>query len=127
MRAARSYAELDALILADIRAAIAKAEEKAKADLQDATNAFYTGSPKKYVRTDLLRQTPRTESTGGDAGFRAYLDTSTGYTTGSNPGMETVLGWAETGAAGVIGHLDWDAAERRVIDDADAALKEYFV
>lgn len=128
MRVARSDSELNKLILADIKAAISQAEEKALGDMFEATNGFYTGSPKKYKRTFALGTTPRTEKAGGDAGFRAYLDTSYTYGTGSHPGMEKVLGWAEVQAAGIVGGpLRWDDAESKIIADTDAALKEYFV
>lgn len=126
MRVVSSDAELRAAILADIGAAMAKAEKQALGDMFAVTEGYYSGSPKKYKRTGLLRQTPRTERAGGDAGFRAYLDTGTGYGTGSKPGMETVLGWAESGAAGLLGHLDWDGAEKNIVAHAEAALHEYF-
>lgn len=126
MRVARNDKELEALIMKDIQSAMHKAERKALGDMFEATTGFYSGNPKKYKRTRLLGSTPRTEVTNGGMGFRAYLDTSTGYTTGSKPGMETVLGWAETGGAGLLGHLEWNQTEQRIVQDADAALKEYF-
>ena len=126
MRTVSSDAELRAAILADMKAAISKASGQALGDMFAVTHGYYAGSPKKYKRTGLLGQTPRIEGAGGDAGFRAYLDTGTGYGTGMCPGMETVLGWAESGAMGLLGHLDWDGAEKNIIEHAEAALHEYF-
>lgn len=126
MHVVKSDAELRAAILADMRSAMAKAEKQALSDMQAATSAFYSGSPKRYKRTGALRSTPKTETGGGDAGFKAYLDTGHTYSTGMRPGMETVLNWAEESSHGLLGHLEWDATEKKIIDDADAALREYF-
>ena len=127
MRAARNDKELDALILADLKRAMENAEWRARGDLMAATWGFYSGDPTKYRRTGMLARTPKTEKAGGDAGFRAYLDTSYTYPNGSHPGMETVLGWAEKQEAGLVGGpLEWDKTETEIIKDAEAALKEYF-
>ena len=126
MHVVRSDAELRAAILADMRSAMEKAEKQSLSDMQAATNAFYSGSPKRYKRTGALRSTPKTETGGGDAGFKAYLDTAHTYSTGKHPGMETVLNWAEASAYGLLGHLEWKATEKKIIDNAKDALKEYF-
>lgn len=127
MRVAKNDDELKALILKDIKSAMNKAERKALGDMFETTTGFYSGNPKKYVRTRLLGSTPRTEKIGGGMGFRAYLDTSTGYTTGKHPGMEEVLGWAETQSMGIVGGpLKWEETEERIVQDADDALSEYF-
>lgn len=128
MRVARNDKELEALIQKDIRRAMSKAERKALGDMYETTYGFYTtGDPKKYERTGLLGSTPRTSTNTDGMGFEAYLDTSTGYTTGSKPGMEKVLGWAETQSAGIVGGpFKWEDTEKKIVQDADAALSEYF-
>ena len=120
--------ELEAAIKKDIKAAIQEANHLAFQVLVDTVTAFYSGNPKKYVRTGQLLQTPRTAPMFDGMGFWAGLDDegTYSYATGSRPTMGTVLGWAENGEAGVIGRLRWDDAARQIIDYTDATLHKYF-
>lgn len=105
-----------------------KAEALALGDLYEETGRFYgSGEPKKYIRTGQLANTPKTDGVqvGSDTlEFRAYLDTSGGYSTGSKPGMEKVLDWAANHGAGVVGGpLDFDRALENIKRDVSAAIE----
>lgn len=128
MPTATSSAQLRQMLMRNLVSAMGKAEQLALGDLYEETGRFYgSGEPKKYVRTGQLANTPKTDGikAGADSvEFKAYLDTSGGYSTGSRPGMATVLGWAENHGAGVVGGpLDFNRAMNNIIRDASAVIE----
>lgn len=127
MPTATNAAQLRKMIMRSLQGAMEKAEVLALGDLYEETGRFYmTATPDKYRRTGQLANTPKTDgvSVGADSvEFKAYLDTSGGYSTGSRPGMETVLNWAADQSAGIVGGpLDFDRAMNNIINDVSAVI-----
>jgi len=130
-----STEELERAIMRDMQNAMKAVEAKALADMYEATGNFYAGTnPKMYQRTGALGDTPKTTSpsVSGDAvEFKAYLDTSGGYTTGKQPSMEAVLTLADKGSypglRPTVGNGGfWEKAEKKIEKDLNATMKAAF-
>ena len=142
MGSARNAKQLNALIMKDLKKAAHIASEKMLADMYEETGDFYTGGePVMYRRTGALGDTPRTTSIsasstadGGSVSFKAYLDTSTSYTTGRNPSMKTVLDLANNGGdmtnppmKAVVGKSGfWDRAEKKMEESFKETMEQLF-
>lgn len=142
MGSARNAKQLNAMIMKDLKKAAHVASEKMLADMYEETGDFYTGGePVMYQRTGALGDTPRTTSVdssstvdGGSVSFKAYLDTSTGYTTGRSPSMQTVLDLANNGGdmtnppmRAVVGKSGfWDRAEEKMEESFKETMKQFF-
>ena len=130
-----STEELERALMRNMRNAMKSVEAKALADMYDETGKFYTGGePKEYQRTGALGDTPRTTKptlSGDTVEFKAYLDTSGGYTTGKKPSMEQVLTLADKGSypglrptVGKGGF--WERAEQKIEKALDTTMKAAF-
>lgn len=142
MGSARNAKQLNALIMKDLKKAAHIASEKMLADMYEETGDFYTGGePVMYQRTGALGDTPCTTSVavssspyGGSVSFKAYLDTSTDYTTGRSPSMETVLDLANTGGnmtnppmRAVVGKYGfWDRAKDKMEETFKQTMDQFF-
>lgn len=128
--AASTLAELEQAIRQELLAAMQEAGEKMFDDLQGEVIGYYTGNPKKYVRTHKLLDTPRLDpisASGNTITFKVRLDKGGGYTTGSNPSMETVLNWTNYGLAGTIGsHGYWERAEKKMESTFNSVMRSHF-
>lgn len=138
---AKNMKELEQMLLKEMRKAMNVASEKMLADMHDETSDFYTqGNPKIYQRTGALGDTPKTtavSSSGNIVSFRAYLDTSGGYTTGDNPSMTQVLNLANYGkpwttesgnpARATLGKKGfWERAEKKMQRTLDRTMGQFF-
>lgn len=130
----RSIDELERALRKEMQKAMRVVSEKALADMYEETGGFYTGGePKVYERTGALGDTPRVTppTVGGDSvSFKAYLDTSGGYTTGKQPSMETVLTLANTGSypgmRSTVGRTHfWDRAKDKINDDFLSTMSSF--
>lgn len=133
--------QLEQMLLKEAQKAMTVASDKILADMYDETGKFYTkGSPKMYQRTGALGDTPRTtaiSTSGKTVSFDAYLDTSHGYTTGSNPSMLQVLNLANYGtpfttkngypAKPTLGQKGfWERAEKKMQKTLDRTMSKFF-
>ena len=138
---ATNMKQLEQMLLKETRKAMVVASDKILADMYDETGKFYTsGKPKMYLRTGALGDTPKTtaiSSSGHTVSFDAYLDTSSGYTSGSNPSMMQVLGLANYGtsfttkngypAKPTLGKKGfWERAEKKMQKTLDRTMKQFF-
>ena len=138
---AKNMKELEQMLLKEMRKAMDVTSERILADMHDETSGFYTqGSPKMYQRTGALGDTPKTtavSSSGNVASFKAYLDTSGGYTTGDNPSMKQVLDLANYGkpwttkngspARATLGKKGfWERAEKKMQRTLDRTMRQFF-
>lgn len=131
MPTASNMAQLEAMLKQQLKKAMQVVSVKAEKDLDEATDYFYNGGqPQKYVRTGKLGSTPRTTAlseSGNSVSFEAYLDQSGSYTTGSKPSMGTVLEWANTGSAGIVGSpLFWEYGIDKIEKDFNDTLASFF-
>lgn len=138
---AKNMKELEQMLLKEMRKAMNVASERMLADMYDETGGFYTqGNPKMYQRTGALGDTPKTtavSSSGNVVSFKAYLDTSGGYTTGDNPSMTQVLDLANYGkpwttkngspARATLGKKGfWERAEKKMQRTLDRTMRQFF-
>ena len=138
---AKNMKELEQMLLKEMRKAMNVASERMLADMYDETGGFYTqGNPKMYQRTGALGDTPKTtavSSSGNVVSFKAYLDTSGGYTTGDNPSMTQVLDLANYGkpwttksgspARATLGKKGfWERAEKKMQRTLDRTIRQFF-
>lgn len=138
---AKNMKELEQMLLKEMRKAMNVASERMLADMYDETGGFYTqGNPKMYQRTGALGDTPKTtavSSSGNVVSFKAYLDTSGGYTTGDNPSMTQVLDLANYGkpwttksgspARTTLGKKGfWERAEKKMQRTLDRTMRQFF-
>ena len=118
------------MLMDRLETAMEEVADKSLDEMQKTTNAFYSGDPKKYERTGALRDTPRVSDVqrGGDSvSVEARLDTSGSYSTGSNPSMGTVLNWALTKDAGLVGGpLEWDNAKQNMEQVLESTVRKHF-
>lgn len=130
MPTASNMSELKKMLMDRLETAMEEVAEKALAEMEATAKGFYSGSPKKYKRTGALAETPRVSDImrGGDSvSVEAKLDTSGGYTTGSNPSMGTVLNWALTKEAGLVGGpLEWDNAKQNMKKILESTIRKHF-
>lgn len=134
--------QIKAMLMKDLKKAAHVASEKMLADMYEETGDFYAGGePVMYQRTGALGDTPHTTpvtasstADGGSVSFKAYLDTSTGYTTGRNPSMKTVLDLANNGGdmtnppmRAVVGKSGfWDRAEEKMEESFKETMEQFF-
>lgn len=138
---AKNMKELEQMLLKEMRKAMNVASERMLADMYDETGGFYKqGNPKMYQRTGALGDTPKTtavSSSGNVVSFKAYLDTSGGYTTGDNPSMTQVLDLANYGkpwttksgnpARATLGKKGfWERAEKKMQRTLDRTMRQFF-
>lgn len=137
MPVAKNMTELKKILNKEMRKALQVTAAKAEADMFQETAGFYTqGTPKMYVRTGALGDTPKTTSiidNGDSLEFEAYLDTSEGYTTGKNPSMHDVLSVANDHGDN---HADlrhplgkqgfWNRAEKKIEQDLNNTMRSFF-
>lgn len=138
---AKNMKELEQMLLKEMRKAMNVASGRMLADMYDETGGFYTqGNPKMYQRTGALGDTPKTtavSSSGNVVSFKAYLDTSGGYTTGDNPSMTQVLDLANYGkpwttksgspARATLGKKGfWERAEKKMQRTLDRTMRQFF-
>ncbi|MDY4495008.1 MAG: hypothetical protein SPE24_09080 [Erysipelotrichaceae bacterium] len=138
---AKNMKELEQMLLKEMRKAMNVASERMLADMYDETGGFYTqGNPKMYQRTGALGDTPKAtavSSSGNVVSFKAYLDTSGGYTTGDNPSMTQVLDLANYGkpwttksgspARATLGKKGfWERAEKKMQRTLDRTMRQFF-
>lgn len=139
MPVAKNMKELEQMLLKEMRKAMNVASDKMLADMHEETADFYTGgTPKKYIRTGALRDTPRVSSissNGNELSFQAYLDQNHVYTTGKHPTMLDVLNLANNGINNSsVGYLNstvgrsgfWDNAEEKMKKTLDDTMKNFF-
>lgn len=142
MGSARNAKQLNAMIMKDLKKAAQVASEKMLADMYEETGDFYAGGePVMYQRTGALGDTPKTTAVssdssadGGTVSFKAYLDTSTQYTTGRKPSMKTVLDLANNGGdmtsppmRAVVGKSGfWDRAEEKMEESFKETMEQFF-
>lgn len=138
---AKNMKELEQMLLKEMRKAMNVASERMLADMYDETGGFYTqGNPKMYQRTGALGDTPKTTAVSSSenvVSFKAYLDTSGGYTTGDNPSMTQVLDLANYGkpwttksgspARATLGKKGfWERAEKKMQRTLDRTMRQFF-
>lgn len=138
---AKNMKELNAMLMSELRKSMSVASDKMLGDMYGETGDYYTeGSPKEYVRTGALGDTPRTTAvsvSGNTASFEAYLDKNHQYTTGDNPNMEQVLNLANYGtpwttksgskARQTVGKKGfWERAEKEMERTFNATLSKSF-
>jgi hypothetical protein len=129
---AHSDAELNRMIMAELRSAMNEAAFQMERDMESATQYFYSGGqPRMYHRTGALGETPRVSDireSDNSVEFEAYLDQSNMYSTGKDPTMSDVLNLANYGYThGSVGRLRptvgnakfWERAK----DDMESTLK----
>lgn len=139
--AAKNMAELEQMIMKEMKKAMNVASNKALADMHEETGGFYTqGNPSMYERTGALGDTPRTTAvsqSGNSVSFKAYLDTSHRYSTGDNPSMEDVLNLANYGqpwstksgaqARATVGKKGfWERAKKKMGNDFYKTFSSFF-
>ena len=75
-----SLAQLKKLLMRNMKSAMNAANAKILSDMYEETGKFYTkGSPKRYIRTGALANTPETTNTtqsGNTVSFTARLNTA---------------------------------------------------
>ena len=140
-RTASNMDELNAMLISEMRKAMSLASNQMLPDMYGETYKFYTkGKPKEYERTGALGDTPKTtavSSSGNVVSFKAYLDTSGGYTTGDNPSMTQVLDLANYGkpwttksgspARATLGKKGfWERAEKKMQRTLDRTMRQFF-
>jgi len=141
LQAARNEKELREQILKEMKKALKEVRESAVADMQEATDYFYSGGePEMYERTYMLGDTPAATSAvvkGNEVSFEAYLNKDYQYETGSNPTMEQVLLLADQGirfttrggkkAVPTVGNKRfWEKAENEIAKSLDTIMGEHF-
>ncbi len=130
MPTASNMSGLKKMLMDRLETAMKEVAEKSLAEMEATTKGFYSGSPKKYERTGALAETPRVSDakrSGDSISVEAKLDTSGGYTTGSNPDMGTVLNWALTKEAGLVGGpLEWENAKQDMKQILETTVKKHF-
>lgn len=138
---ANNMAELEKMLLKEMKKAMQVSAQKSLADMYEETGDFYTGGdPDIYERTGALGDTPRTtevSTSGNEVSYKAYLEKTGGYTTGDNPSMEQVLNLANYGdawttssgkkARPVVGKSGfWERAERKIEKDLNDTMSSFF-
>ena len=101
-----SWGALEKALQDEMRSALQETADAAEMDTMFHNQNYYSGgAPKRYVRTGNFGasaiQYPMTgggNSLSVEVGRRDYT-----YLTGSHPDSTTVYGWAEEGAAGLVG------------------------
>lgn len=115
----------------ELSSAMNEANSKSLEGMKQSLSEFYGGgSPREYKRTGMMGNTPETTgvSVGGtSASFEAKLNGGYSYSTGSNPSGDTVLGWAESGSAGIVGTPGfWAKSEERIEQALNDAMSSHF-
>lgn len=127
---ATSIAELESMLMNRLQSAMSEASSLILTDMQQETSAFYSqGSPKIYKRTGTLGNTPKVSPLSGGGkqiSFKAYLDKSRGYRTGTFS-MSDVLTNAEAHTAGILGKPNfWANSEKRMKNTLDKTMRSFF-
>ena len=129
---ATNMAELKAMIMREMVAAVQLSSIEANNIMNDAISNFYSGgTPVMYKRTGQLKSTPETtavSTTGNAAFYDAYLNDAGGYWTGKQPSMGQVLELTNNGASsglrpavGSTGY--WNRAEPKFQKALNKALR----
>lgn len=129
---ASNMAQLEQMLMNQIKKAMNVAAEQMKADVYEQTGSFYTqGSPKIYIRTGALGDTPRVTpitNSGKTVSYDVYLDQSHNYSTGTW-NMATVMEHAESGDGygGILGKPGfWQRSEQKFQKTLDRVMKSFF-
>ena len=128
---ARSMAELERMIMAELTDAMNEASVQMWQDTQNEVSDFYSqGEPlKRYVRTYTLEQTPDATpvvTSGKQVSFEIYLHDDFGYRTGSFS-MADVLECAEAGKAGIKGKSGfWEASKKKMETTFKNVMSQHF-
>ena len=133
---ATSMGQLQAMIMAKMRAAMQVSSTLAEADMHEEVGNFYgSGDPVLYQRTGAMMNTPTiTGVTGGGTTltFKAYLNDSGGYSTGKQPSMNAVLNLANYGAYGGLRPTAgtyrgfWEKSEVKIRNDVNRIFASFF-
>lgn len=127
---ANNMTELNNMLMNQLITAMNDASVAMYMDTQKEVDKFYSqGSPKQYVRTGTLGNTPDASplSVGGNqVSFEVFLDKSHGYRTGTFS-MSEVLTNAEAHTAGILGKPKfWANSEKRMGNTFERTIKKYF-
>ena len=136
---AKNMAEIEKMLMKEMRKSMNVASEKILADMYEETEGFYSGKePKMYERTGALGDTPRVTSinqSGNELEFTAYLDKNYKYTTGKSPTMEDILNLANDGIVNSsVGYLRntvgkkgfWERAEKKMERSFNNTMRKFF-
>lgn len=140
---AKNMAQLNNMLMNHTKKAINVVSNKVLADMYDEVAKFYTkGEPVMYERTGALGNIPKvtasaetTNANGGSVSFKAYLDTSTRYTSGKKPTMEDVLNLVNYGITqSSVGALRktvgqgafWEKSEEKMEKNLNETMRKFF-
>lgn len=128
---ASNMAQLEQMLMNQMKKAMNVAAEQMKADVYEQVGSFYTqGSPKVYIRTGALGDTPRVTpitSSGKTVSYEVYLDQSHSYSTGTWD-MATVMEHAESGnGGGILGKPGfWQRSQNNFQKTLDKVMRSFF-
>lgn len=127
---ASNMAQLEQMLMNQMKKAMNVAAEQMKADVHEQVSSFYTqGSPRVYVRTGALGDTPRvtpTTDSGKSISYEVYLDQSHNYSTGTWD-MATVMANAESGGGGILGKPGfWQRSQSSFQQTLDMVMGSFF-
>lgn len=136
---AKNMRELEQMLIEEMALTMLTTSKDVLKDMQSETSGYYDGStPKVYVRTHALDNTPRTSPIrreGKTLTFDAYLDDTHDYTSGKQPTMLDVLNLANDGITNssvgylrsTIGqHHFWERALVKMEKTFDRNMKNNF-
>lgn len=141
MPEARNMAQLEQMLLNQMKKAMSVASSKMLADTMQETYSFYTqGKPKIYVRTGALGDSPKTTAlsvSGKTVSFEVYLNQDLGYdvpnTAFTDRGYASyftgaqVLDAAEKGTAHILGKPGfWSRSEKTFQKTLDSTMRQFF-
>lgn len=136
---AKNMAELEKMLMKEMRKSMNVASDKMLADMYEETEGFYSGSnPKQYERTGALGDTPKVTSLSqneNEVEFTAYLDQDYKYSTGKKPSMKDVLHLANEGVTNSsVGYLRdtvgkkgfWERAKNKMEKTFNDTMRRFF-
>ena len=129
---AKNMRELEQMLIEEMALTMLATSKDVLKDMRSETSGYYDGStPKVYVRTHALENTPHTSPIrreGKALTFDAYLDdTHNNYTSGKQPTMLDVLNLANDGVTNSsVGYLRPTIGNRHFWERALAKMEKTF-
>lgn len=126
-----SWAALKNALRKEMQQAMEETVNDAYMDVLEHNQDFYAGSvPQEYVRTGEFGASMKNWGIQGGGDWLSAdvgRDGSYQYRTGSYPDGLTVFGWAETGAAGIVGKQNtWQETEEDIESDLQKNFSKHF-
>lgn len=126
-----SFAKAKKLIQQDMRKAMQSSRNEVEKELEDNVLGYYdVGSPKEYIRTGTLLESPETSQVSGSGDhleFTTEMNDGISYNTGSFTGAQ-VIEATETGAFGNTkgNHRYFEATRNAIPRIVDGEFSKYF-